>query len=139
MKFFWLIFAGFTGGILGGMGMGGGTLLIPILTMLLGVEQKMAQAINLVAFVPMAVCALARHAKSGLIDKKRLGYIIIPAVISIIPSVFLALSTESDKLRVYYGIFLIVLGVISLGQFVIKTYVNMRMDKFFRVLVQKTT
>ena len=50
MQIFLLILAGIVGGIIGGMGMGGGTLLIPILTIFLDVEQKNAQAINLVAY-----------------------------------------------------------------------------------------
>ena len=52
MQIFLLILAGIVGGIIGGMGMGGGTLLIPILTIFLDVPQKNAQAINLVAFIP---------------------------------------------------------------------------------------
>ena len=39
-------------GIIGGMGRGGGTLLIPILTIFLSFEQKSAQAINLLVFIP---------------------------------------------------------------------------------------
>ena len=41
---FWYILAGVCGGIIGGMGMGGGTLLIPILTLFLGIDQRSAQA-----------------------------------------------------------------------------------------------
>ena len=56
---------GIAAGVLGGMGMGGGTLLIPALTTIFGVDQKLSQAINLTAFVPMAAVALFIHAKSG--------------------------------------------------------------------------
>ena len=45
--------AGLVGGILGGMGMGGGTLLVPILTVFLSMAQKTSQFMNLVAFIPM--------------------------------------------------------------------------------------
>ena len=54
-----LILIGIAGGIIGGMGMGGGTLLIPLMTLLAGVEQHTAQAINLAAFIPMSAVALA--------------------------------------------------------------------------------
>ena len=37
MRFLVYLLAGLAGGILGGMGMGGGTVLIPILTMFCGV------------------------------------------------------------------------------------------------------
>ena len=55
---------GFLAGILGGMGMGGGTLLIPILTIFLGFKQKNAQAINLLVFIPMSLFALIIHIKN---------------------------------------------------------------------------
>ena len=38
MNIVWLILAGAAGGIIAGMGMGGGTLTIPILTLALDVE-----------------------------------------------------------------------------------------------------
>ena len=49
------ILAGAIGGIIGGMGMGGGTLLIPLLTIFLGISQKLAQAYNLISFLIMAI------------------------------------------------------------------------------------
>ncbi len=39
MKFLLYVAAGLAGGVLAGMGMGGGTLTLPILVLLLGVEQ----------------------------------------------------------------------------------------------------
>ena len=70
MKYVVLALIGLAGGILGGMGLGGGTLLIPLMTLLSDVPQKTAAAINLIGFVPMAAIAVAFHAKNGLIDKK---------------------------------------------------------------------
>ena len=58
MSFILFLIAGFFAGLLGGMGMGGGTILIPALTVLLGVEQHVAQATNLIAFLPMAAFTL---------------------------------------------------------------------------------
>ena len=53
--------------MLGGMGMGGGTVLIPALTVILGVEQHVAQATNLIAFLPMALFTLKIHKENGLL------------------------------------------------------------------------
>ena len=44
------IIIGILGGIIGGMGMGGGTLTIPLLTIFLNYEQLKAQGINLIRF-----------------------------------------------------------------------------------------
>ena len=44
------IVIGLVAGVFGGLGMGGGTLLIPLLTIFLGYDQKLCQGINLVSF-----------------------------------------------------------------------------------------
>ena len=66
----WYVLTGFFGGLLGGMGMGGGTLLIPMLSLFFSLSQKQAQAVNLIAFLPMAAVALAVHTKNGLVRYK---------------------------------------------------------------------
>lgn len=53
MAFYICLVSGFVSGLLGGMGMGGGTLLIPVLTIFFSVPQKIAQSTNLLAFLPM--------------------------------------------------------------------------------------
>ena len=59
-------FIRFLSGIIGGMGMGGGTLLVPLLSFM-DLEQKTIQAINLISFLPMCCIALGVHAKNKLI------------------------------------------------------------------------
>ena len=67
MSFIIFLVSGFFSGVLGGMGMGGGTVLIPALTVLFGVEQHVAQATNLIAFLPMAAFSLKVHKENGLL------------------------------------------------------------------------
>ena len=67
---FALIISGILSGILGGMGMGGGTILIPVLGIFFGIDQHVAQAVNLISFVPMAAISIAIHLKNGLMEKK---------------------------------------------------------------------
>ena len=93
---------GVVGGVLGGMGMGGGTLLIPILTIFFKVSQLNAQAINLIAFIPMAVFALVIHLKNKLVDFNGCLYIIIPGIITCIASSFLAKTLKSEILTPDY-------------------------------------
>ena len=69
-EYLWYVFAGLLGGILGGMGMGGGTLLIPLLSIFYNVSQHSAQAVNLISFIPMAVVALVIHIKNKRVDFK---------------------------------------------------------------------
>ena len=69
----WLIpaLAGAVTGVLSGFGIGGGTLLLIYLTAFAGVEQTLAQGINLLYFLPAAATALPSHLKTGISTKKR--------------------------------------------------------------------
>lgn len=91
--------------------MGGGTILIPALTILLGVPQHSAQATNVIAFLPMAAIALPAHKKNGLLRTESAGYLIIPAVISTVIAGLIMAALPSDFLRKLFGIFLIALAV----------------------------
>jgi hypothetical protein len=110
MAFYLTVFIGFLGGLLGGMGMGGGTVLIPLLTLVIGVEQHAAQLANLLCFLPMAAISLRVHAKNHLLKKEGLAKIIIPSAILSAAGAFSALWLPSALLRKLFGIFLLILA-----------------------------
>ncbi len=110
MAFYLIFVCGIAGGVLGGMGMGGGTALIPLLTLFCGVEQATAQGVNLLSFLPMSLIALAVHAKNGLLQKEGLIYLILPAVVFSAGGALLASWLPSAVLRRGFGVFLIVLA-----------------------------
>lgn len=114
MRIFFLILFGVLGGILGGMGMGGGTLLIPLLTIGLNLSQQNAQAINLIAFLPMSVVALIIHFKNRLVKHKIAIPIAISGVISSIASSYFASIINAQNLSVWFGVFLIVVGIFDI-------------------------
>ena len=109
MAFVTLLICGFAGGLLGGMGMGGGTILIPLLT-LLGIGQAAAQGINLLSFLPMAAIALSIHAKNGLVKKDAFTFV-LPALFGSVPGAILAGVLPSLLLERAFGVFLIVLSL----------------------------
>lgn len=110
----WYLMAGIAGGVLGGMGMGGGTLLIPLLTLALGVEQMSAQAINLIAFVPMALVSLIFHIKNKLVDFKILLYTLPLATALSVVGALLVTKLGDDVLRKLFGWFMLIIGVVFL-------------------------
>ena len=114
MRFYLYLILGFVGGIPAGMGMGGGTLTIPLLTMLGGVEQKLAQSANLFAFLPMSIGALKVHADNGLLKTEGVFWIILPALLLSGLGAFLTSLLPSEILRKGFGVFLIFLSVITL-------------------------
>lgn len=118
MKIFILIAIGLAGGVIGGMGMGGGTLLIPLITVCTDIEQHIAQAINLIAFVPMSVIALVIHIKNKLVDYKAFLWTALPAVALSVLAAYVSRLVGGKKLSMYFGIFLILLGLYQLGSII---------------------
>ncbi len=106
-----LVLAGIAAGALGGMGMGGGTILIPVLTIFFGVEQKQAQAINLVAFIPMAIASLIVHVKNKRVETKGILWIIIPATVLSLAGSMVAQAINGEILKRIFGGFLLLLSV----------------------------
>lgn len=111
MEYVYFALAGLAGGLLGGMGMGGGTVLIPLLSIFMNVDQHAAQALNLISFLPMAVVALVIHFKNGLVEYKKSLFVIVPALLFAVLGCFAAKNTEGELLGKLFGGFLAALSV----------------------------
>ena len=119
MEIIFLGLAGIISGIIAGMGMGGGTFLIPVLTLIFSFAQKEAQGINLLAFLPMAIVCLIIHFKNKLVNLKvGIPIVIIGVIFSIIGAI-VANTLSNNNLRFYFGIFLIAIGIWQLISFII--------------------
>ena len=108
------VVAGIFSGVVAGMGMGGGTLLIPILTIFFDFKQQLAQGINLLAFLPCAIVSLIIHCKNKLVNFNIGVPIIISGVIASIGGSILATTIDSKLLRQIFGVFLLLIGVFQL-------------------------
>lgn len=111
MSFYVYLLLGILGGIPAGMGMGGGTVTIPLLVLVGGVEQKLAQSANLFSFLPMSAGALRVHAQNKLLETKGIGWMILPALAFSVLGTLLAYRLPSDILRRSFGVFLVILSV----------------------------
>lgn len=101
-----LFFAGVISGAIGGMGIGGGIVLIPVLTSFFDIGQKEAQFINLIYFVPLALCALYIHKRAGRIELKKALPMALGGVFGALFGSELAEALSVDMLRKLFGIFL---------------------------------
>lgn len=108
------ILFGLLSGVIAGMGMGGGTLLIPLLVIGLEYEQILAQGINLVAFIPMAVIVLIIQTKAKLVNYKKTFIMSIMGLVTAVGSSFLAKLIPPKILGVLFGVFLIIIAVYQL-------------------------
>ena len=105
------IIAGIIGGIVAGMGMGGGTLTIPILTVFLSYEQIQAQGINLIAFLPMSVIALWIHIKNHLVDFKSTWLLAVVGCVFSLGGALIANNISNAILKKFFAFFLIGLAI----------------------------
>lgn len=114
----WLVFilAGFLSGVAAGMGMGGGTILIPALTLILSLDQHAAQGVNMLAFLPAAAAALFIHKKEGRLEGKERVPLIIAGVAGALIGAFAAGYISSPWLRRMFGVFLLGLSVMQFVQ-----------------------
>lgn len=113
MIYFLYVLAGIASGIFGGLGMGGGTLLIPILTIFFDFDQKLAQGINLLSFLVMAIISLIIHYKNGYIVTKHIWLIVTFGVLFSVAGAVLMAFLPSKILRTIFGAFLCFLAVVE--------------------------
>lgn len=122
-----LLLIGVFSGIISGMGIGGGTILIPALSIFFDYEQKTAQNINLLYFIPTAIIALTTHTKNNNIEKKIIWKIIFFGLLGAAFGSFLATGLNNTILRKLFGIFLLLMGTSEIFK---KTQKNTREEAF---------
>ena len=109
----WLLpfLCGLGASILSAWGVGGGTLLLLVMTLFLGVDQRTAQGINLLFFLPTAVSALICHPRGGYLDKPTLKNAVPPAVAAALAGAWIATALDVELLRRPFGVYLLLSGV----------------------------
>lgn len=105
------IIIGLVSGIVSGTGMGGGTILIFLLTFMCGIQQHVAQATNLIFFIPTSIVAIIVNIKNKNIDLKLATIISLFGILGAIIGANLSIYTDVDKLRKYFGIFLAIISI----------------------------
>ena len=105
---------GFLSGVAGGMGLGGGAVLIPLLVLLGGSTPEQARLVNLLAFIPAAGVALLLHRKNGTLHAKHALTLLPYGVLGAVLGMLLSAAVSTDVLRKGFGILLIVLAVFRL-------------------------
>ena len=108
------LLAGAAAGVLSGFGVGGGTLLLLYLTAFAGVEQHLAQGINLVYFLPAAAAALPSHIKNGYVVRWAALPAIAAGLVGTALAAWAAIALDTALLRRLFGVFLLYIGVTEL-------------------------
>ena len=105
------LLAGIVTGILSGFGVGGGTLLLVYMTLIAGLDQPLAQGINLLYFLPAGLMALPAHVKNGYIERETLIPAISAGLVCAALAAWTATAIDTALLRKCFGTFLILVGL----------------------------
>ncbi len=122
------ILTGFISGIVSGTGMGGGTILILCLSIFLGIDQKIAQATNLVFFIPTSIAAIYINIKEKKINFKVAKMIIIFGIIGAVVGAIIAKNMDTKLLKKSFGVFLAFIAVHEI-YVIYKMYKNKRKEE----------
>ncbi len=125
MQILFLILVSAFSGIFAGMGMGGGTFLIPALSLFFGVSQMICQSTNVICFLLLSIICTVVYAKNKLINYKVVLCVIFPAVLlSTLSSIF-AIKISSNILRICFSCFIILIGVF----YFVKAFIEIKKEK----------
>lgn len=103
--------AGFLSGILSGMGIGGGMILIPALTIFCGAGQHAAQTVNLFYFIPTSAAALAVHLRDKNVALRPALKMAAAGLFFALAGAWLASAVSDAWLRRAFGVFIGVFGI----------------------------
>ena len=117
------ILIGLVSGVITGTGMGGGTILIALLTLINNIDQHVAQATNLVFFIPTSIVAIIMNIKNKNIDLKLAGIISVFGIIGAIIGANIAMKVDVHLLKKCFGYFLAIIGINEIYT-IIKEYRN---------------
>lgn len=105
------LLAGTALGFLAGIGVGGGSLLMLWLTLVLGIAHSTARTVNLLFFLPSAVIATLFRCRQGALDIKKILPAIICGCIAAGIFAFLSKVLDIELLKKLFGGLLLLTGL----------------------------
>jgi hypothetical protein len=104
---------GLVGGFLSGLlGIGGGTVMVPLLVLLGGLSQRESHATSLAAMIVIVAAALVVYGGAGRVDLPAALALVLGSLVGARRGADLMSGAPERVLRVSFGVFLLVAGVL---------------------------
>jgi uncharacterized membrane protein YfcA len=104
-------------GVIGGLfGIGGGLIAIPVLGLLFGLDQQMAQGTGLVMVVPNVLISIIKYNQRNRIDWRRAAVLSGSGILSALAGALLAVGLDAALMRKSFVLFLLFLVAYNLWQ-----------------------
>ena len=98
-------------GFLSGLGIGGGSLLLLWLTLVMGTDPSAARTINLLFFLPAAVISCCFRWKNGTLELQRILPAILAGCLGATLGTWISGTLDTQMLRKGFGILLMGTGI----------------------------
>lgn len=98
-------------GFLAGLGVGGGSLLVMWLTLIVGIDHPQARIINLMFFIPAAIISSVFRWKQGALNFKKVVPAIIAGCLAAAAFSWLARHLELEIIKKIFGGLLLFAGI----------------------------
>ncbi|MDA0270956.1 MAG: sulfite exporter TauE/SafE family protein [Chloroflexi bacterium] len=106
---------GLVGGAASGLlGIGGGTLFVPAMVLILGKDQHLAQGVSLVVIIPTAISATLANTKGGYVDVPAARWVTPFAVVFALAGGFTAGLLDGPTLSRIFGVMVLYVGTRTL-------------------------
>lgn len=100
---------GVIGGLLSGLlGIGGGTVMVPLMVLWLGTAQREAHALSLAAIIPISLVAVLVYGQAGKVDPLAAGALTLGAIFGARVGAGLLAKASERPLKFAFGFFLLV-------------------------------
>jgi hypothetical protein len=106
-----VILFGLIAGIITGLGMGGGTILILLLSVFLGQDQHVAQATNLIFFIPTSIAAIYTNLKYKNVNLKLALTVSSFGVLGAIIGATISSAINSAILKKIFAVFILIIAI----------------------------
>lgn len=112
-----LLTIGLVGGLLSGLlGIGGGTIMVPLLVLWAGVGQRKAHAVSLGAIIPISVLAIGAYGAAGAVDWPVAAALIAGSLLGARTGAGLLSRLPETTLKALFGGFLLVAAALILAK-----------------------
>jgi len=106
------LLVGTVAGVLSGLlGIGGGAVMVPAMTLLMGLSQHLAQGTSLLVIIPTAIAGSITHFRMGNIRLETAAWLSAGGVVGAVAGASLALASPDQILRLLFGCYLAFTGV----------------------------
>ena len=102
-------FIGILAGILTNIGLGGGSILILLLTLFTNTPLREAQSANLLCFIPAAIISILSNSKSHLINYKNSIFFILFGCVGSIVGFLISKKLSVTFLKKVFAVFLLII------------------------------